>query len=644
MCGIAGIALRDAGATPERPRLERMIRALRHRGPDGFGFHVGPGIGLAHARLSIIDHESGAQPIRNETGSIQVVFNGEIFNYVELRQQLAAAGHRFYTRSDTEVLVHAYEEYGLAFVDHLNGQFALALWDGPARRLVLARDRVGIRPLLYAPAAEGLAFASEAKSFFAAGWLAPALDPLAVAEVATFWGPLAPRTAFGGVSALPPGHLAVLEDGRLDIRRYWDWQFPAPGEGFRGSRDEAVEEVRALFTDAVRLQLRADVPVGSYLSGGLDSSAVTAAICRVAGTPPSTFSLRFGDAEFDEGVFQDAMVSHLHTHHRARLVAAGDVAAALPRALAHIEAPIVRTAGVPLLLLADEVRAAGLKVVLTGEGADEVFAGYDLFKEAKVRRFWARQPQSRWRPKLLARLYGYLPNSPVAAGQLTAGFFGQSLANPDDPYYAHRTRWALGARVLRLLTPEYRARMDTAHPLVRLAELAPRPDAAWTPLARDQYVEAHTLLSNYLLHAQGDRVAMAASVEGRYPFLDHRLIEFANRLPPAWKIRGLNEKYILRRAVAGWLPGDIARRTKQPYRAPDSASFFVGGEPLDFVADALSQASLAATGYFAPEAVGRLVDKCRRAAAPGFGDNIAFMTVLTTQLLHRQFIDQPSDA
>jgi asparagine synthase (glutamine-hydrolysing) len=638
MCGISGIVPAASSTLPDRARLARMIEALRHRGPDGFGFHIEPGIGLAHARLSIIDLSTGDQPIRNETGSVRVVFNGEIFNYIELRQRLEAAGHQFYTQSDTEVIVHAYEEFGLRFVDELNGQFAIALWDATHRRLVLARDRVGIRPLLYAQTAEGLAFASEAKSLFAARWLDAKLDPVSLAQVSTFWSCIAPRTAFMGVQALPPGHLAVYEQNTLRVQRYWDWSFAEPRGDAVGNLEDSVEELRSLFIDCVRLQLRADVPVGAYLSGGLDSSAVTAAIRRFSSTPLKTFSLAFEGPEFDEREFQSEVAQSLNTDHVMRTVSAADIGSALERASWHIETPIVRTAGIPLMLLADRVRESGFKVVLTGEGADEVFGGYDIFKEGKIRRFWARQPQSTWRPLLLRKLYGYLAHSPTSRGALAGTFFGQALDTPNDPYFAHRPRWSTTNRTLKLLAPEFRGRIDAQHPLAKLAEFAPRPDATWSPLARDQYVEAHTLLTGYLLHAQGDRVAMAASIEGRYPFLDHRLIEFAGRLPARWKIRGLKEKYLLRRAVEPWLPKRIAHRTKQPYRAPDCESFFREGRPLEYVADLLSASSIRDAGYFDAQMIERLVQKCARGAAVGFADNMAFVTVLTTQLLHRQFV------
>jgi asparagine synthase (glutamine-hydrolysing) len=365
---------------------------------------------------------------------------------------------------------------------------------------------------------------------------------------------------------------------------------------------------------------------------------VTAAAQRAGQTDLRTFSIAFADREFDESAHQQEMAAHLGTRHSALAVEASQIGAALPRALWHIESPLVRTAGVPLMLLADEVRRSGIKVVLTGEGADEIFAGYDIFKEARIRRFWGRQPASTCRPALLGRLYGYIDNSPTRMGRLSAAWFAQGIGQGEDPWFAHRLRWNTTQRALRLLSAETRSAIDRQHPLGALAELAPRPAARWHALGRDQFVEATTLLPGYLLHAQGDRVAMAASIEGRVPFLDHRLIEFAGRLPPQWKLRVLEEKFLLRRAVGDWLPSSIAGRTKQPYRAPDAASFFRNGQPLEYVADILSPGSLRDAMIFDPGQVGRLLDKCRSGAAIGFADNMAFMVALTTQLLHDQYV------
>ena len=617
-----------------------MVRALRHRGPDGYGFHAADGIGLAHARLAIIDLATGDQPIRNERGDVWTVFNGEIFNYVELRAALVARGHRFYTQSDTEVIVHLYDRYGDAFVDHLNGQFAIALWDARRRRLVLARDRAGIRPLFHTRARGRIWFASEIKALLAVLPERAALDPRGLAEALTFWAPADPDTAFAGVYSLPPGHLLAIEaDGTETLRRYWDWTFPdrdAP-PAFT-SVDEAAAELRALLVDAVRLQLRADVPVGAYLSGGLDSSGIVAVIRGFTDTPVRTFSVAFEDAEFDESEHQRAMVRHLGTDHTTLTVSRREIGEAFPRLVRHTEAPVLRTAPVPMMLLSARVREEGYKVVLTGEGADEVFGGYDLFREAKVRRFWARQRESRLRPRLLGRLYGYLENSPVRNPAFAQSFFGQGLEHLERPVFAHVPRWTTSQRALNFLSPELRASLGPWDPLAFYEQRLPPEIGHWRPLARDQYVEAKSLLATYLLAAQGDRAAAANSIEGRVPYLDHRVIEFGSRLPEHYKIRGMTEKYLLRRALADLLPADIVARTKQPYRAPDSASFFIDGQAPAYVDDLLSAERLRKAGYFDAVMVGRLVDKCRAGKATGFADNQALVGILSTMLLEEQFV------
>lgn len=619
-----------------------MIRALRHRGPDGYGFHVEDGVGLAHARLSIIDLATGDQPIHNERRDVWTVFNGEIFNYVELRRDLEAQGHRFYTQSDTEVIVHLYDRYGDEFVKHLNGQFAIALWDGTRRRLVLARDRAGIRPLYHATQGGRIWFASEVKALLAVLPECAQLNPHALAQTFTYWAPVDPDTMYEGVSSLPPGCLLAVErNGRQNLKRYWDWDFPDADETSPSrhplSVEQAAAELRELLVDAVRLQLRADVPVGAYLSGGLDSSGIVALIRGFTDTPVRTFSVAFEDGEFDESPYQQAMVRHLGTEHTTLRCSRRDIGEAFPRLVRHTETPVLRTAPVPLMLLSGSVREHGYKVVLTGEGADEVFGGYDLFKEAKVRRFWARQPDSRFRPLLLRKLYGYLRHSPVEHAGLARSFFGQGMQHLQRPIFAHVPRWTTSQRALAFFSPELRA-MTAGDPLDFYERTLPADIANWSPLARDQYVEAKSLMAGYLLSSQGDRVAMANSIEGRFPFLDHRVIEFANRLPPSFKIRGMTEKYLLRRALASLLPDGIANRTKQPYRAPDSQSFFFDGKPLDYVADALDPRRIREAGYFDPIAVGRLLEKCRQGRAAGFADNQAFVGILSTMLLHQQFI------
>jgi asparagine synthase (glutamine-hydrolysing) len=642
VCGIAGFigAAGDAGA--DRQLLERMLALLAHRGPDGSGIHLENGIGLAHVRLSIIDPAGGEQPMRR--GPVVVSFNGEIFNYIELRAELRRLGHVFRTDSDTEVILHLYERYGDRFVEYLNGQFAIALWDGAGQRLLLARDRAGIRPLFHARGRGRLWFASEIKAILAALPERAVLDVKGLLQTFTFWGPADPQTVFEGVSSVPPGTLVVLDrSGAETHTQYWDWSFPSRTESPEfASIDDATTALRELLVDAVRLQLRADVPVGAYLSGGLDSSGIVALARRFTDAPVRTFSIAFEDAEFDESEHQQAMVRHIGTEHTTLRCNRRDIAEAFPQLIRHTEAPVLRTAPVPLMLLARSVREAGYKVVLTGEGADEVFAGYDIFKEAKVRRFWARQPDSEWRPRLLGRLYGYLEHSPVENPAFARAFFGQGREHAGRPIYAHVPRWMTSRRALAFLSADLRSVADSWDPLTFYEERLPKNVMEWAPLARDQYVEAKSLMASYLLSSQGDRVAMASSIEGRFPYLDHRLIEFANRLPARWKLRGLTEKFILRRALADLLPEDILKRTKQPYRSPDARSFFVDGKPLDFVGDLFSRSRIRAAGYFDEDAVSRLLEKCRGGRAMGFADNQAFVGILSTMLLDEIFVRQRS--
>jgi asparagine synthase (glutamine-hydrolysing) len=639
MCGIAGVlGISSTAVQPTALELRAMVGTLHHRGPDGQGIYCENQIGLAHARLSIIDLAGGEQPIHNEDRSVWVVFNGEVFNFIELRVQLEAQGHQFYTHSDTEVIVHLYEQYGDDFVLHLNGQFAIALWDKTRERLVLARDRTGIRPLFYTHSGGRFLFASEVKALFAVSGVERRIDALALHEIFTFWAPLHTRSVFSGVQSLPPGHVMVLERDKQTVRCYWDWSFEAHPVSDTRSAQSLADELRELMVDAVRLQLRADVPVGAYLSGGLDSAIITSLIHHFTDTPLRTFSLTFEDDEFDESAQQLELSRYFGCPHTAVRCTRADIAAHFPRTLWHTESPVVRTAPTPLMLLSNLVREQGVKVVLTGEGADEVFGGYDIFKEAKVRRFMARAPQSGWRASLLSRLYPYLKHSPASSGAFARQFFQEGMAHLHAPYFAHIPRWNTTGRIAQYFSPALREAGQGWSAYAAMQATLPQGMQRWSPLAQDQYVEAHTLLSGYLLSSQGDRMAMASSIEGRMPFLDHRVIEFANRLPSRYKLMGLTEKYLLKKSVQGLLPDSIRTRTKQPYRAPDCSSFFVDGKPVEYVAELLSAPRIAAAGYFNAQAVSKLFEKCRSGRAIGFGDNMAFVGILSTMWVDALFV------
>ncbi len=634
MCGIAGILTPRADPVTITPaRLHAMIAAIAHRGPDSRGFYLDRFAGLGHARLSIVDLAGGAQPIHNETETLWIVFNGEIFNYVELRADLEAHGHVFYTHTDTEVIVHLYETYGEDCVRHLNGQFAFAIWDTATRTLFLARDRVGIRPLHYAEHKGALLFASEVKALFAAGLLSPAFDQNALEQTLTLWTTRPGETVFTGVRELQPGHTLVARPGSPPrIRRYWDLDF-TPDAPPRSTAD-TVDGIRALLLDAVRLQLRADVPVGAYLSGGLDSSGLTAFVARHFNADLHTYGIRFEESAFDEGDYQALMVNHLHVHHRETRVTNAAIAAALPDVVNLAERPLLRTAPVPMFLLSRLVRADGVKVVLTGEGADEVFGGYNIFRETKIRRFWARQPDSLWRHLLVRRLYPYVFRDPRSAATLKS-FFAQNLTATDDPFYSHRIRWRNTARIRSFLAADSGIDLDAM--LAPMAVDLPDGFARWDAVSRAQYLESRIFMSNYLLSSQGDRMAMGNSIEIRVPYLDHRLIEFMARVPAHHKIPGLNEKTLLKRALADLLPPAIVARDKHPYRAPIVPALLTPDAP-PYVTELLDEAALKKHGIFEPRRVARLLAKLRRGEAAGEVDNMALVAILTTQLLAERFL------
>ena len=637
MCGIAGIHLDTREATPDAAVLARMVAAIRHRGPDGDGYHVEPGLGLGHARLSIIDLAGGAQPVHNEDRTVWISYNGEVFNYLELREMLERRGHRFYTRTDTEVIVHLYEELGDDFVQQLNGQFAFALWDRPRRRLLLVRDRAGILPLYYTRTGDGVLFASEVKALLASGQVTPALNPNGLDETFTFWAPIAPRTMFRGVSQVCPGEMVVLQGDRLERRRWWRWEFPEAGALHTAPEPELRDELRAILSDATSIRLRADVPVGAYLSGGLDSSSLVALVNERVPEQLRTYSIGFEDAGLDESGPQRRMVEHLRTVNARVQCTFADIAAAFPTTIRHAESPVLRTAPAPMSQLSALVRGTGVKVVLTGEGADEVLGGYDIFKESKVRQFWARQPGSAWRPSLLKRLYPYLDLTSAQSTTYLKQFFGVGLDRPQDPYFSHLPRWTTTAQCKMFFSEDLRRQVE-GPALERLRAELPADMAGWHPFNRAEYLEATTLLPGYLLSSQGDRMLMSNSVEGRFPFLDHRLIEFANRLHPRHKMRVLREKHLLREAMKHDLPASIAGRHKQPYRAPDAAAFLKGATP-DYVNQLLGRDCVAGYGYFDPDRVDRLVAKLRSARVDAARDNMAFVGILSTQLWHRHFIE-----
>jgi asparagine synthase (glutamine-hydrolysing) len=632
MCGIIGVCQLTQQQPENADTLCQMLGMIRHRGPDGNGIYLSDRVALGSSRLSIIDLSSGDQPISNEDQSLWIVFNGEIFNYLELRPELEKHGHIFRTHSDTEVIIHLYEMYGSSCLQYLNGQFAIALWNETDQSLFLGRDRLGVRPLYYTVQKGKLIFGSEIKAILAYPDVIAELSPETLRQIFTFWGPLSPYSAFKDIYELPPGHFLVAKDGQLHIEQYWgldfSWDSPVRPD------DQYQQEFESLLADAVHIRLRADVPVGAYLSGGLDSSVLAALIRQDAQSHLDTFSITFSDPNFDESTYQREMVQALKTDHHSVHCTYEEIGRIFPQVVWNAEVPLLRTSPAPMLLLSQLVRQHGYKVVLTGEGADEFLGGYDLFKEMKIRRFWAKNPESQIRPRLLGRLYPEING--LSSGVYLKAFFSKDLTHTDSPFYSHLIRWKNTARTWRF----FQEKVDPQEPLSQgvFNEISlPKGYSAWSSLGQAQFLEVVTFLSTYLLSAQGDRMSMANSVEGRYPFLDHRLVEFCNRLPDNLKLPGLTEKWILRQLGRKMIPPNIWQRRKRPYRAPVHPSFFASPIP-DYVESLLSKDCVRQAGYFDPEAVELLVNKTSSGSHLSEVEDMALVGILSTQLLHYQYI------
>ncbi len=636
MCGLAGILIDRTRARVQTEDVLRMAAVLRHRGPDGYGAYVDDHVGLAHTRLSILDLEGGAQPMSADDRRIWVVFNGEIFNHIELRQALEAVGHRFHTRSDTEVIIHAYQQWADRAWERFNGQFAIGLWDSRERKLWLVRDRVGMLPLFWSQVGGRVVFGSEPKALFASGYVSPQPDARGLALAFMLWSSPAPATIFSNINSVEPGEAICFDDRLWPQRtRYWQMNFGAARRS-NTSIAEATAELDQRLTHAVKIRLRADVPVGAYLSGGLDSSVIASLARQIDSAPLQTFALRFDDKAFDETGAQRRMAAILGTKHHEIVVGPRDINRALPEVIWHAETPLLRTGPAPMFLLSQLVRDSGMKVVLTGEGADEFLAGYDVFKEAAIRRFWARQPASQWRPALLARLHRYVGGE--RSNPMWQAFFRNGLTETSDPFYSHRVRWSNSAWTIRFLSDEVRNAAEV--PIdANVARALPTEWTNWPPLERAQAIEIATFMSSYLLSSQGDRVAMAHGVEVRYPYLDPDVVDLCQSLPHGCKLRGLRDKIALRALASKRLPEDVWRRPKWPYRAPIAAAL-LGPDAPEYVQALLSPGEIARYGLLDPQPVHRLIQQVRdRAGRFSEREEMALIGVLSLQMLASQYVD-----
>ncbi|MBE0654674.1 MAG: asparagine synthase (glutamine-hydrolyzing) [Bacteroidales bacterium] len=635
MCGVAGIIDYHSN-TNSVPVVTSMLRAIRYRGPDESGIYHSPHATIGNVRLSIIDIAGGQQPLSDSYGRYWIVFNGEIFNYRELRGEIEEKGISFRTRSDTEVLVQLYALHGKNCLNKLNGQFAFAIWDKLEEELFIARDRVGIRPLFYTVSNGVLSFASEIKSLFQQGSLSREFAPEGLAQIFTFWTALTPKTAFKNILELSPGHCLLYNRKGLHIERYWQLSFTNEYAGL--SMEEAAGQFHEILSSAVRLRLRADVEVAAYLSGGLDSTATVAYIKDIEPGILNTFSIGFSEKDFDESAYQREAVAYLDTNHRSVSCTLQDIAEYFPGVVWHSETPVMRTAPTPMMILSKLVRDNNIKVVITGEGSDEILAGYDIFREAKIRRFWASQPESAFRPLLLKRIYPDIPHLRNASPNILKMFFGYKLMDTGNPFYSHLLRWNNSNHILKHLSPGIKDSLSTYSPVDELTKSLPAGFDRWEDLAKAQWLETTIFMSGYLLSSQGDRMGMANSVEGRYPFLDHRLIEFCAGLPAEYKLKGLNEKFLLKKVMQGRIPESILKRPKQPYRAPIT-SVFLSKDAPEYVKHMLSETYTKKAGIFDYDSIATMLSRIEKTGLASEMDNMVLSSLISTHLIHHQFVE-----
>jgi len=636
MCGIAGFLNAgniDSDLYPEI--IVDMLRRIEYRGPDELGYYFEDQAALGSVRLSIIDLKTGQQPFFDESNRYCLVYNGELYNYRELRLELEQIGRKFRTTSDTEVLLTSWIQWGEPAFSRFNGAYAFAIYDLFEKSCVLVRDRFGKRPLYYSINGGALVFASEQKSFLSYPGIDFSWNIEAVKSVLSIWTPLPDETVFNNLHQLPPGSFMRYASGCLEIKPYYQLKLNAPP--FKGTEVDAVDAVRDVLRESVRLRLRSDVEVGTYLSGGLDSSIVTALVVEESAMPVHSFSVCFQDKDFDESEQQQQVSAHLGTKHESIWVSNELIAEDFPVSIWHAETPLFRTALVPLYSLSRLVNRAGIKVVLTGEGSDEAFLGYDIFKETYLRERWNSLTQTE-KETQVAKLYPYLKHFTRANARSLAGVYDQFCNGADKLLFSHQLRYHNSKFALRLI------RGGADNGMLGISNYAQEHGdilSGLDPIRRTQWLEFKSLLAGYLLSSQGDRMSLANSVENRCPFLDLNVVEFADSLPQEMRLRhGCEEKHILKRAFADILPANIVNRFKQPYRAPDAAPFIAAKRP-EYVDWLLDEKRLSSIEFLD-------VDFCRRFAAKVLTagrpeamsprENQALVSLLSILLLDSYFV------
>jgi asparagine synthase (glutamine-hydrolysing) len=627
MCGICGVYEYEKHVPVDRHVLGDMLRVIRHRGPDDCGVHLDKDLAIGMRRLSIIDLNGGKQPICNEDGSVVTVFNGEIYNYRSLREQLESRGHRLATASDTEVIVHLYEDFGEECVQHLRGMFGFAVWDVRRRRLFVARDRLGIKPLYYTQMDGRLIFGSEIKAILQHPSVQACLNAEGLSNFLSLKYVPAPQTMFKGIYALPPGCSLTGDENGVKVRRYWDLSFANQSNGLR-SEESYAEQLEALLRECVSMHLVSDVPFGAFLSGVLDSSMIVALMSQFLKEPVKTYSVGFeGDAEaFSELPYARLVANKYHTDHHEVLIHHNDLINLSEKVVWHLDQPIADDACLANFMVA-ELASRNVKMVLTGEGGDELFAGYARYAGERFSQLFQHLPQAVKSAAL--RMSGRVPGlrrQKLALYALTQKNEVSRLASWFPLFNSEAKQ--------TLLSKEFKHAQNggATSATAVFAEHLARTDAT-NPLNRMLYVDTKLWLPDDLL-ARGDKTSMAASLEARVPLLDHKLVEFAASLPPNLKVKGLTRKYLLKRVGQAWLPPEIIRRRKMGFPMPMSVWF--RKEARSFLRDALSPSVLRRRELFNPASVEKLL----RDHETGFADHGSILWgLLSLELWHRVFMD-----
>jgi len=633
MCGIAGFAAVDGlDRHAARARALRMRDIITHRGPDDAGLHEDGWVVLAHRRLSIVDLSTGQQPLSNEDGSVWVAFNGEIYNHADVRRQLEAFGHRYRTKSDTETIVHAYEQWGDDCVQHFRGMFAIALWDAPKRRLLLVRDRLGIKPLYWSRVGDTLLFGSEIKALLASDLIPREPNTAALPELLSTRYLSGTETMFRGVHKLLPGHALVFEHGQVTIRQYWD--VPSRGSAIadQGSRaQDVVGQFRDLLEESVRLRLMSDVPLGMFLSGGIDSSAIAALMARMIDRPLQTFSVAFKDRAFNELEYAREVARAIHADSHEIVIDDHDFFGALPKLIWHEDEPIAHTSSVPLYFVSALARQH-VTVVLTGEGSDELLAGYGKY----LRVAWNWRAGGVYervvpRPVRAAIASGLVPKLPASIGRYARRSFLAMDRTAESMFFDNFASIRLAdQRGLLSAAGREAATRDRAY----AASMAyfQAPNGGSTLLDRLLYADIKTYLVELLM--KQDQMSMATSIESRVPFLDQELVEFAARLPDDWKLSGLTTKRVLREAMKGLLPDAILNRPKMGFPVPFAQWTRQGWNGV--LRDVLLDRRTRERGIIDPPAVDTLLRDHAEGRTAG-GDRL--WSLLNLELWYRTFID-----